>query len=100
MHWEVSHQLMCDISGLLESLPYLNVSMGGVQGRNRLWVSVMESRSFCVMVQLAQRRTMDEVKALMAPPETEQAALKRVVRQVTLCPFVTHHLHYPCQLFA
>ncbi|EIE20885.1 hypothetical protein COCSUDRAFT_48449 [Coccomyxa subellipsoidea C-169] len=51
------------------------------QGRNRLWVSVMESRSFCVMVQLAQRRTMDEVKALMAPPETEQAALKRVVRQ-------------------
>ncbi|KAK9909295.1 hypothetical protein WJX75_000109 [Coccomyxa subellipsoidea] len=51
------------------------------QGRNRLWLSAMESRSFCVMVQLAQRRTLDEVKALMAPPETVQAALQRVVRQ-------------------
>lgn len=54
-----------------------------LQGRNRLWLSAMESRSFCVMVQLAQRRTLDEVKALMAPPETVQAALQRVVRQVT-----------------
>ncbi|CAL8467896.1 g7434 [Coccomyxa elongata] len=51
------------------------------QGRNRLWLSVMESRSFCVVVQLAQRRSMDEVRLLMAPPETVQAALQRVMRQ-------------------
>lgn len=55
-----------------------------MQGRNRLWLSVMESRSFCVVVQLAQRRSMDEVRALMAPPETVQAALQRVMRLVTI----------------
>lgn len=52
----------------------------------------MESRSFCVTVQLAQRRTIEEVKALMAPPETVQAALERVVRQVNS----THLPHSLC----
>jgi hypothetical protein len=67
-----------------------------LQGRNRLWLSAMESRSFCVMVQLAQRRTLDEVKALMAPPETVQAALQRVVRQVTNPP---PHLCKACNFY-
>ncbi len=65
-----------------------------MQGRNRLWLSVMESRSFCVVVQLAQRRSMDEVRALMAPPETVQAALQRVMRQVMIlraCELLSLH---------
>ncbi len=63
---------------------HLDLSDFRMQGRNRLWLSVMESHSFCVVVQLAQRRSMDEVRALMAPPETLQAALQRVMRQVMI----------------
>ncbi len=56
--------------------------LGCVQGRNRVWLSAVESRSFCVLMQLAQKRSVAEVKALMHTPESAQAALQRVQQQV------------------
>ena len=48
----------------------------------------MDSRTFCVLMQLARRRSVAEVKALMHAPETPVQGLARVRRQVR-----TGHMH-------
>lgn len=54
------------------------------QGRNRVSVACVDSRRFCVVTQLARRRSVDEVKALMRAPESLEEALARVRGQVSM----------------
>ena len=53
----------------------------------RVWVQncvqANDSRKLVLLVQLVKRREMEEVKALMAAPESLDAALQRVRQQVT-----------------
>ena len=53
-----------------------------LQGRNRVSLAAVDSRTFCVLMQLAKRRSLEEVKALMHAPENMAAALQRVRKQV------------------
>ncbi|KAK9835201.1 hypothetical protein WJX81_005406 [Elliptochloris bilobata] len=50
-------------------------------GRNALSLSAADNRPFCLVLQLARRRSRAEVMALMAPPETAEQALERVRQQ-------------------
>lgn len=52
------------------------------RGRNSLVMSAAEPGIWVVSAELARRRTLEEVKALMAPPESIDAAVARVRRQV------------------
>ncbi len=56
-----------------------------MQGRNRISLAAVENRTFCIVMQLAKRRSLEEVKALMRAPETLAAALQRVRKQVGSC---------------
>lgn len=42
-----------------------------------------DSREFVLVVQLVKRRELEDVKRLMAPPESVAAALQRVKKQVS-----------------
>eukprot|EP00955_Chlamydomonas_euryale_P005612 59526-Chlamydomonas_euryale.AAC.1 len=48
----------------------------------KLSFSCGDNREFAAAVQLARRRTMDEVKAMMRPPVTLDQAVARVQEQV------------------
>ena len=51
-------------------------------GTNRVYVAAQDGRSFAIFARICERRTLAEVKALMPPPETLEAALKRVKKAV------------------
>jgi hypothetical protein len=53
-----------------------------VRGRNVLSMTAADSGPFIITLHLARRRTLDQVKALMAPPEDLDAAVARVRCQV------------------
>ncbi|EFN55528.1 hypothetical protein CHLNCDRAFT_52345 [Chlorella variabilis] len=53
-----------------------------VRGRNTLSLSAPDSGTWVLMMHLARRRTMEQVKALMAAPEGLEEAVARVRRQV------------------
>ena len=53
-----------------------------VRGRNSLSVSAADGGTWVLSLQLAQRRSTEEVKGLMTPAETLDAAVARVKRQV------------------
>eukprot|EP00884_Botryococcus_braunii_P017845 jgi/Botrbrau1/4744/Bobra.0137s0016.1 len=45
---------------------------------NRISVEVQDSRPFALILRMAKKRSTDEVRAMMAPPETVEDALNRV----------------------
>lgn len=47
-------------------------------------MQVNDSRKFVLLVQLMQKRNQEYVRSLMAPQETLEAALQRVLKQVNL----------------
>ena len=51
-----------------------------------LCLQANDNRKLVLMVQLVRRREVAEVKALMAAPETLEAALERVRQQVSQLP--------------
>lgn len=53
-----------------------------VRGRNSLSLSAPDAGTWVLLVQLARRRTAEQVKCLMAPPESLEEAVARVRRQV------------------
>jgi hypothetical protein len=52
------------------------------RGRNALSLTAQDSGAFVLLVQRARRRSVDEVKAMMAPPEALAAAATRVRAQL------------------
>lgn len=53
-----------------------------VRGRNSLSLAAADGSVWVITLQLARRRSLEQVKALMAPPESLEAAAARVRRQV------------------
>lgn len=45
-------------------------------------LSGIDRRPFCIVLQLVKRRSLDKVKAMMAPQETTEQALLRVCCEV------------------
>lgn len=75
--------LGCPVTAFLLLLCMLAV--GHCPPQSTLWsTQVNDSRKFVLLSQLVKRRSIDEVKELMAPPETLEAALQRVRQQVGL----------------
>lgn len=52
-----------------------------------MYVAAQDGRSYSAFARICERRTLAEVKALMPPPETLEAALKRVKKAVRIGPF-------------
>lgn len=53
-------------------------------GRNNISLGAQDGRPFAVFARICERRSPAEVKALMPPPETIEAALHRVKRSVRI----------------
>ena len=54
-----------------------------LRGRNALTVSAADGGAWVVGLQLARRRSLAQVKAMMAPPEALEAAVARVKREMS-----------------
>lgn len=63
--------------------PSLLRPSGTKVGRNVLTVAAADGGIWAFMMQLVRRRSLDQVEALMAPPESLAAAVARVQRQVS-----------------
>lgn len=53
-------------------------------GRNNISLGAQDGRPFAMFARICERRSPAEVKALMPPPETIEAALHRVKRSVRI----------------
>lgn len=51
-------------------------------------------RSYCLYVRWARRRSMEDVRRMMAPAETVEEALERLRKKVCFIPSRTFHKHH------
>ncbi len=48
------------------------------QGRNKVTLTAQDERMFVLIARLCRRRSVEQVRAMMPPPETVEAAVQRV----------------------
>ena len=60
--------------------------------RNRVALTAQDERLFVLLARLCRRRSVEQVRAMMPPPETVEAAMQRVKRAVRVSPTLLSEL--------
>lgn len=69
------------VGGLASHLAEIHILRGGMGLQTATFPQDPNNRQFCLFVRLARIRSNDEVKAMMAPPETVEEAVERLTKK-------------------